>query len=265
MLMILKAATKEELTLANQRNLIGFFSLSSKHEGMINYFHQQFVEGLYSKLPISILNRIIRTSLKEEQLESKIEELNDFYAKIDSPLYWEVWPTSTPKNLETTLQKQGFTYAEEYPAMVIDLTKVKLNVIGDLEVKQVKTKEDAQLFTNLFQEIYEMPDPPKNDMFHTILASGFDQDLVNYLGYENGKPVSISSIYYQGGVAGIFNVGTKKEHSRKGYGTAITAFPLNEAKNKGYHYGVLQSSEQGEKVYERMGFATLCRVRTYKK
>lgn len=47
---------------------------------------------------------------------------------------------------------------------------------------------------------------------------------------------------------------TLRTLSGKGLGEHITAEPLRLAAQRGYHVGVLQSSEAGYNVYQRLGF-----------
>lgn len=239
--------------------------MTSKNSSVIRYLKREGIEGLYSKIPIRILNRIIVTELSWKYVEDEIENIGDIYKKEGSPLYWEVWSTNSPSNFEEKLKEHDFHYAGDYPAMAICLDQIQEEKLKDLEIKRVEKKEQAVLLADLFKEVYQLPDTTREDFLNTVLYSGFDQDLISYLGYKNGEPVCMSSVYYRAGVAGIYNVGTKKEYCRKGYGRKITEKPLIDAKEKAYQYAILQSSEQAEKVYERMGFEELCRVKSFKK
>lgn len=58
----------------------------------------------------------------------------------------------------------------------------------------------------------------------------------------------------ESGVVGVYNVAVAPSHRRRGYGTALTAAALDVGAAAGCHTGVLQSSEIGYSVYERMGF-----------
>ncbi len=261
---ILKVATKEELIKANQRSLIDFFQMSSENSSVIHYFKRRGIEGLFSKIPLRIVNRVIVTNSSSEYLEDEIKNIGNLYEEVGSPLYWEVW-TNSPINLVKRLIEHDFQLAGDYAAMGIKLDEIQEEKYNDLEVKRVENKEQAVLLADLFKEIYQLSDTAREDYLKTVLTNGFDQDLINYIGYANGNPVCISSVFYHAGVAGIYNVGTQKAHCRKGYGRKITTKPLIDAKKKGYQYAILQSSDQGEKVYKRMGFEELCRVKSYKR
>jgi ribosomal protein S18 acetylase RimI-like enzyme len=66
------------------------------------------------------------------------------------------------------------------------------------------------------------------------------------------------------GVASVYAVATLPAARGQGIGGAITLMPLLEAREMGYRYGVLFSSEMGVSVYERIGFRlTDARVNRY--
>jgi ribosomal protein S18 acetylase RimI-like enzyme len=56
---------------------------------------------------------------------------------------------------------------------------------------------------------------------------------------------------------------TLREARGRGIGTAMTRELLLLAKDMGYDFAVLQSSEKGLPVYEKMGFKEYCRIKTY--
>jgi hypothetical protein len=60
-----------------------------------------------------------------------------------------------------------------------------------------------------------------------------------------------------GDAVGIFNVGTLRPHRRRGYGAAITARAVADGLAAGGRWAWLESSDDGLRVYERLGFATV--------
>jgi predicted acetyltransferase len=55
-------------------------------------------------------------------------------------------------------------------------------------------------------------------------------------------------------VASVYGVGTVPDARGRGFGAAITLHPFLDARDQGYHYGVLFATEMGAPVYRRLGF-----------
>ncbi|HMS54370.1 MAG TPA: hypothetical protein PKA27_03125 [Fimbriimonadaceae bacterium] len=78
---------------------------------------------------------------------------------------------------------------------------------------------------------------------------------VRFFGVTKGdQVVATSMLYCTNGLAGIYCVATIPEERGKGLGALVTAEPLRRS---GYKVGVLQSSEMGYPVYQRLGFEDL--------
>ncbi len=75
-----------------------------------------------------------------------------------------------------------------------------------------------------------------------------------YLGFLRGQPVATSALYLGKHVAGIYAVATTPSARRLGIGAAVTQHALLEARAEGYHIAVLQASQMGCGVYQRLGF-----------
>ena len=74
------------------------------------------------------------------------------------------------------------------------------------------------------------------------------------VGYAGGQPVCTAEILLHAGTAGLYNISTLASAQRRGFGTAITAAALAEARARGAEHAVLTASEQGEPLYGRLGF-----------
>jgi ribosomal protein S18 acetylase RimI-like enzyme len=75
-----------------------------------------------------------------------------------------------------------------------------------------------------------------------------------FVGYLNKEPVATNLLFNGAGVASIYAIATVPSARGKGIGAAITLKPLLEAREQGYQYAVLFSTEMGIHVYKRIGF-----------
>ena len=75
-----------------------------------------------------------------------------------------------------------------------------------------------------------------------------------------GKVVAHSVVFLSTGdygAAGIYHVGVVPAARRLGIGKAVTLAACLYARDKGYRYAVLNSTEAGRRTYEQLGFATV--------
>jgi len=57
-------------------------------------------------------------------------------------------------------------------------------------------------------------------------------------------------------VAGLYGVATVPQARRLGIGSAMTAWPVHEARAEGATLAVLQAAPDGAALYARLGFAS---------
>ena len=91
-----------------------------------------------------------------------------------------------------------------------------------------------------------------------------DRRWMLFVGHADGTPVSKAMAFAEAGVIGIYDVSTRAEARRRGYGSAITATALAAGKRAGCAAGVLQSSTMARRMYEAQGFRLLYRYRAFK-
>ncbi len=90
-----------------------------------------------------------------------------------------------------------------------------------------------------------------------------DPDVRVFHARLDGKPVGTSIAIRTGDVAGVYGVGTQPEARGRGVGTATTWAAVAAASEWGCDTVVLQASQMGLSLYERMGFRTVVRYITF--
>jgi len=146
-----------------------------------------------------------------------------------------------------------------------DLSNESLPVTPDLLIELVENQETLKLWCQVFVTGFEMPGFTIEHFYEWFLSLGFGakSPVRNYLGWLKGKPVATSTLFTGAGVAGIYCVANLPEARRQGIGAAMTLQPLKEARQAGYRIGILQASQMGFSVYQKIGFKEYCKIKLY--
>ena len=84
-----------------------------------------------------------------------------------------------------------------------------------------------------------------------------------YVGYEGGLPVTSGLGWRSGRTIGVYAISTVPAARRRGYGEAMTARVIADGIAAGCDVAVLQASETGRRIYERLGFRVDVRYIAY--
>jgi ribosomal protein S18 acetylase RimI-like enzyme len=249
--------------------------LIASEESLMTYWHRtvdassiyrgEDMLRVYTSFPHPLLNSVCCPRFGEQSAEKQVSKVIDFFRTRGVPHSWWIGASSTPERLGEILIGKGLVKGEwEQPAMAVDLRTLdysKLQEISDrsgVVVSQVETESDLDLWMGIFSDIYTGFSIQSMDAFHSVLriqlGEGEASDLMNFIAKIDGEPVGVSMILLGAGVAGLYNVGTLKEHERKGIGSAVSLMALLYGRKRGYEIGVLQSSAPALNVYTRLGF-----------
>lgn len=88
-------------------------------------------------------------------------------------------------------------------------------------------------------------------------------DCTVYVGYAGGTPVASGLGWRTGRTIGVYAIATIPAARYKGYGAAMTGRVVTDGLNAGCDVAVLQASELGRPIYERLGFRLAVRYRAY--
>lgn len=88
-------------------------------------------------------------------------------------------------------------------------------------------------------------------------------DIAVYVGYTDGEPVTSGLGVRTGQTIGVYNVATVPSARRRGYGAAMTARIADDGVSAGCDVAILQASEMGRPIYERLGYRTVVEYMGY--
>lgn len=223
----------------------------------------RFLSGFHYHL----FNGVIRTQFPSEQTDALIEQTIRHFAQCGLPFAWLISPSDQPGDLARRLEAQGMRLDADGPGMAIDLWTLpeELSVPAGLRIEEVTTGELLITWLHTLARSNDFPTAIVDSFLQIYVKRGFvnSPSVRYYLALLDGEPVAVSQLFLSNGVAGVYNVGTIPQVRRRGIGAAITLVPLRVAHALGYRFGVLQASQMGLPVYQRLGFRGYCRFQLY--
>jgi GNAT superfamily N-acetyltransferase len=212
-----------------------------------------------------IFNAVLSMQSPGQDETGHIKETIDFFQLNGHKAFsWWLAPGLEDSDWGRQLETHGFVFESDPPGMAVDLSKIPnhLPVPDGFKINRVENAEGMKTWLKTFLEGYGIP-PEIEAPFLDMMLATLPGTWMSYLATVNGEAVAASSVFYDVGVANIMNVATLSDWRGKGIGAAITLQPLLDAREQGYQVGVLESSDMGYKVYQRMGFKEICRMNHY--
>jgi GNAT superfamily N-acetyltransferase len=172
----------------------------------------------------------------------------------------ECWSLDTPetKHLDILLLARGFQTGWLPCWMVMELQSfVRTDHILPAEL-QIVPDNKTQLHAST-----GLPYAGTDSKGSTGLQNESTERVQRFVAMWNGNIVAQTLVLFGGGVAGIYNVGVVPEARRRGIGSAIVCAACYHAREKGYHYAMLNANHMGRPLYERLGFKWISNGRTW--
>ena len=151
----------------------------------------------------------------------------------------------------------GYVDAGIMPGMAVDIDAMAPAAAPEgFTFERVGGGEAGEAWTAAFSDGYELP-RGVGEAFGPKSLGGDDAPDATMQWFavtKNGSMVATSMLILLDGLAGIYGVATLPAERKQGLGAFATAQALLRAKELGYRVGILQASEMGTPVYERLGF-----------
>ena len=143
--------------------------------------------------------------------------------------------------------------------MYLDLKNYTTTPIQKLKIIQLETKAQLKEFNQILVQSFGNP-KAFDIIFNKIPVSAYTNKAPYrfYTGYINNKAVTTGTLVFHAGVVGIYFIVTLTEERRKGYATEMMHYLLAIAKKEKQKTAILQASEDGKKIYQKMGFQECC-------
>jgi len=216
---------------------------------------------------LALFNSLFAARLDPSSADAAIEAAKARAQIKGVPLLWWVLPDDRPVDLGARLTAAGFRHVDTSPCMSLDLASASLDasVGGDFSVATISSESDARVWSDVLGTGSGLP-PEFSDAFlpfAVAFAKNPTGPLRNYGLWLAGELVATSSLAFNDGVAGVYNVATLPHARRRGFGTLLTAHAAREGRDLGASVAILQSSKAGFGVYRNLGFEQVGELNQY--
>jgi len=209
---------------------------------------------------IALFNSLFAARLDPSSAGGAIEAVKGQARAKGVPMLWWVLPEDEPADLGARLTAVGFRHVDTSPCMSLDLASSAFDdgqpLAGGATIATISDESNARAWSDVLGVGSGLP-PEFSDAyvpFAVDVAKNPTGPLRNYGLWLDGELVATSSLAFDDGVAGIYNVATLPHARRKGFATALTAHAARDGRDLGASVAILQSSKAGFSVYSSLGF-----------
>lgn len=170
-----------------------------------------------------------------------------------------LWHVGVAEPDEPVMRIPGLSWYEEEPLMVARIGRYELPRVPGLSVfvagepgipEWVRIWSGGQASGRVFQGLVAARAGARSRFVHVVAVLA-------------GEPVGCAAVFLGAAAAEVQHVVTVPEHRGAGIGTAMVVATLRTAAASGLDTAVLTSSPQGLRIYQRLGFRPVGRIRRY--
>lgn len=210
----------------------------------------------------------------QPRLEEILTTATDYFRA--QGLRWSFWicegwlAPGIRRKLSRACETFGLRLSSDMPGLTAERIKPPARDLPALEMRRVQSLDSApgisrgtlDDFRALGSTCFHVPHAWFSEVFDDGVTAR--QAFVCWVGYHDKRPLATAATVTWNGVIGLYNVATAPEYRQHGYGEAITRQAIEAAiRENGAARIVLQSTSQGLRLYERMGFQPATRVLVY--
>ncbi len=206
----------------------------------------------------SWLNGASRCNLGED-VDAVVGELVEIWRRGGTAVMWHQTPSSQSPGLAAALEGHGFK-PRAVPGMALNLDAKLEDPPPDLAIEAVTDRAGVEEWGNTFDRALGVePRGERHPWLNAFTALYLDEASPGrlFVGRVEGTAVATSLAFVGGGAVGIYGVGTVPAFRGRGYGGALTVRCLEWGRSRDATVAVLESTDLGFPVYERLGFRTV--------
>jgi len=211
------------------------------------------------------MNFVSFTFANEQNLDRVIAQQVDYFLPMQQPFTWKVYDHDLLPSLRDKLAKRGFAGDDDPAAvMVLRIKQAPASLFQPLQmdIRRITDLEGLKDIIHVLDRVYGGHNTWVNDRLGGHLqVPGY---LSVYAAYVEDQPVSIAWTYFpRGQFASLFAGTTLAEYRKQGLYTSLIAARLQEIRERGYAYAVVEAGNMSKPILAKHGFQHLTTVHDY--
>lgn len=211
------------------------------------------------------MNVVSFTFANENNLHRVIHNEIDYFLPLQQPFTWKVYDHDLLPSLRDELASHGFAVDDD-PAdvMVLDVKNPPplLSKPVTADIRRIDTVDGLKDIIYVLDRVWGGHNTWVNERLGLHLSvPGY---LSVYAAYLDDQPASIAWTYFpRGQFATLFAGSTIAEHRKQGLYTSLLATRINEIRERGYRYAVVEAGAMSRPIVARHGFQHLTTVHDF--
>ena len=195
-----------------------------------------------------------------------LDQVDDFFLPGGRAYSIRVRDSGEDDDLVAACRDRGMiAFGEGEPEMAICARLDDGPLPQGLEVRLVETVAGVEDLSTVSQVAYAADGVSPRRSRRSSTGRGLAERVrvASVVGYLGVRPVVAAQTLVSHGIGGVYWVGAVDDVRGRGMGAAITRIATNMCFDRGADAATLQASPMGEGIYQRMGYETLYRYRSY--
>ncbi len=209
-------------------------------------------------IPVPPYNMVVRCQVGDDADEAIASVFSRFRHRA-VPFIWFVHPRACPADLESRLERHGFTAVEQVTGMAMDLTVAPARPIvpPGVELHQVTPANQQALFMEFVAARWHVPAAARPHL--ALIADAFRIGAAGspnraWIAVRDGMAIAKVFTHDVGDVVGVYGMATRSASRGLGLGRALCVTALADARERGRRLAVLHSSPMAIPLYRSVGF-----------
>ncbi|MDJ0713420.1 MAG: hypothetical protein QNJ54_04265 [Prochloraceae cyanobacterium] len=169
------------------------------------------------------------------------------------------------RDLEAAARSAEMKQVFDSPEMVLEKKVESPMLPANVKIRLATKEEEILDVCHINSEAYAPIGFPKEqtEAIFSVPQRLLSPKLIIYVAYLDDRPASTAMAIMTEQVAGIYWVGTIPSARGLGLAEACTRLVSNDGLDRGAQVAALQASAMGERIYQRIGYRTIDRVKCY--